>query len=151
MILAHRAIAFRLAIYASISSVLGGFLGYYIGYSLFETVGQWIVETYHMQDALVKFQDDFSKYGFWIIALKGLTPIPFKLVTIASGIARFDLVQFTIAATIARTFRFTLLSSLLWWLGPIAKPLLEKHMKWVMVLTMLGIVLGFVIVKYIYH
>ena len=151
MILAHRAIAFRLALYTTISSVLGGFLGYYIGYALFDTVGQWIVETYNLHSALLKFQDDFAKYGFWIIALKGLTPIPFKLVTIASGIARFNLLEFTAAAVIARAFRFTLLSFLLWWLGPMAKPFLEKHMKWVMVLTMLGIVLGFIIVKYIYH
>lgn len=151
MILAHRAIAFRLALYTTISSVLGGFLGYYIGYALFDTVGQWIVETYNLHSALLKFQDDFAKYGFWIIALKGLTPIPFKLVTIASGIARFNLLEFTAAAIIARGFRFTLLSFLLWWLGPMAKPFLEKHMKWVMVLTMLGIVLGFIIVKYIYH
>jgi membrane protein YqaA with SNARE-associated domain len=150
MILAHRAIAFRLALFATIASVLGGFVGYYIGYALFSTVGQWIVEKYGLHNALLNFQNDFAQYGFWIIAVKGLIPIPFKIVTIASGIAQFNLIEFTIASIIARASRFTLLSYLLWRVGPVAKPFLEKHMKWVMILTMCGIVLGFVIVKYIY-
>ncbi|MDP2193452.1 MAG: YqaA family protein [Alphaproteobacteria bacterium] len=150
MVLSNRKIAFRLALCCTVSSVIGGLLGYYIGYAFFETIGQWIVATYHMESALLKFQADFANYGFWIIALKGLTPIPFKLVTIASGIAKFDLFQFTVASLIARSFRFYMLCSLLWWAGPMLKPFIESKMKWVMGLTMVGIVLGFIIVKFIY-
>lgn len=150
MILTHREIAFRLAFFATVSSVLGGFLGYYIGFALFESIGTWVIETYHLQSAMAKFQIDFAQYGFWVIALKGLTPIPFKLVTIASGVAKFDLLQFTLASIIARAFRFYMLAGILWKFGPMAKPFIEKHMKWVVILTLLVLVLGFFIVKFIY-
>ena len=100
MLLANRSLAWRLAFLGVLTSVLGGFLGYAIGYYLYGTIGEWIINTYHLSDAFAKFQHGFEEWGFWIIALKGLTPIPYKLVTIASGVARFDLVSFTIASSL---------------------------------------------------
>jgi membrane protein YqaA with SNARE-associated domain len=148
--MSNRRIVFRLALYLTIFSVVGGFLGYAIGYFLFNTIGQWIIETYHLQSAMNKFQEDFATYGFWIIALKGLTPIPYKLVTIASGVAHFDLLSFTLASVIARGFRFFLLATLLWFFGPLAKPYIEKYLGTVMTIILAGIVLGFIAVKMIY-
>lgn len=147
MVLANRTLAWRLALGATISSVVGGMLGYAIGYYLFATIGQWIIETYGLHQMFERFHTDFQTYGFWIIALKGLTPIPFKLVTIASGVAHFDIIQFLIASTIARSFRFYLLAAVLYFFGPIAKQYIEKYLT-VALLVSLGIIVGgFIILK----
>ncbi len=147
MVLANRALAWRLALGATISSVIGGILGYAIGYYLFATIGLWIIETYGLHQMFERFHTEFQTYGFWIIALKGLTPIPFKLVTIASGVAHFNITQFLIASTIARAFRFYLLSALLYFFGPIAKQYIEKYLN-VALLVSLGIIIGgFIILK----
>ena len=149
MVLANRLLAWRLAFWATIASVIGGMLGYAIGYYLFATLGQWIIETYNLHNAFYKFQTDFQTYGFLIIMLKGLTPIPYKLVTIASGVAKFDLVQFLGASIIARSFRFYLLSAMLYFFGPLAKKYIEKYLT-LALLSSLGIVIiGFAIVKYL--
>ncbi|MBP9753245.1 MAG: DedA family protein [Proteobacteria bacterium] len=149
--ISNRKIVFKLALYLTIFSVVGGFLGYAIGYYLFSTMGSWIIESYNLQSAMDKFQADFAVYGFWIIALKGLTPIPYKLVTIASGVAQFDLLQFTIASIIARGFRFFLLASLLWFFGPMAKPYIEKYLGTVMTIILGTIILGFLALKLYYN
>jgi membrane protein YqaA with SNARE-associated domain len=147
---ANRKILFRLAFALTICSVIGGFLGYAIGHFLFNSIGEWIIETYHLQNALQQFKADFAEWGFWIIVLKGLTPIPYKLVTIASGIVQFDLWTFAWASLITRGFRFFLLATLLWFFGPVAKPYIEKHLGLALALILGGIVLGFIIVKIIY-
>ncbi len=147
MILANRLLAWRLAFWATISSVAGGMLGYAIGFYLFASFGQWIIDTYHMQGTFERFQVDFQNYGFWIIVLKGLTPIPYKLVTIASGVAKFDLMQFFTASIIARAFRFYLLSALLYFFGPIAKKYIEKYLTLALLVSLAIILVGFAIVK----
>lgn len=147
MILANRLLAWRLAFFATIASVIGGLLGYAIGYYLFTTIGQWIIETYSLHSAFERFQADFQTYGFWIIALKGLTPIPFKLVTIASGAAKFDMLQFITASIIARAFRFYLLAATLYFFGPLAKQYIEKYLTLALLISLGIIMLGFIIVK----
>lgn len=147
MVLANRLLAWKFAFWATFYSVVGGILGYTIGFYLFESFGQWIIDTYQMQGAFERFQNDFQNYGFWIIALKGLTPIPYKLVTIASGVARFDLTQFITASIIARGFRFYLLSALLYFFGPIAKQYIEKYLTLALLASLAIILVGFVIVK----
>ena len=78
----------------TIASVLGGFVGYAIGYFLFDAIGRPVLEFYHAMDKYEALKAAFAQWGAWIIILKGLTPIPFKLVTIASGVAQFDLLAF---------------------------------------------------------
>lgn len=147
MILADRAKAWWLATICTISSVLGGLIGYAIGYFLFESAGEWIIQTYHLQDAFTRFQTDFQNWGFWIIALKGLTPIPFKLVTIASGVAGLNLTQFVLASLIARAFRFFLLAGLLWYFGDWARPFIERYLPWILGGLLVSLIAGFVAVK----
>src|SRR5436309_7606302 len=77
MVLANRAKAFRIAVVCTVCSVLGGLLGYAIGFYFFETVGAWLVETYGLQDGLATFRAGFERWGIWIILIKGLTPIPY--------------------------------------------------------------------------
>ncbi len=137
----------RYAFYCTVFSVLGGFLGYAIGYYLYNSIGIWLIETYGMQDAMQRFNNEFHNWGFWIIALKGLTPIPYKLVTIASGIAHFDILKFTLASIIARAIRFYMLAVIMWYFGPMAKPLIEKHMNWALLAIFVTIILGFFVIK----
>ena len=147
MVLADRAKAWWLATLCTISSVLGGLVGYAIGYFLFETVGEWIIQTYHLQGSFEHFQTEFQAWGFWLIVLKGLTPIPFKLVTIASGVAGLTLSQFILASLIARSFRFYLLAGLLWFFGDWARIFIERYLPWVLCAILASLVLGFIAVK----
>lgn len=151
MIIANRALAWSLAFWCTLTSVLGGFLGYLIGYYFFLTFGQWIIQTYGLEQAMIVFQQSFAHYGFWVIVAKGLTPIPYKLVTIASGMAHFNIFEFTVASIIARGFRFYLLSALLWKFGPWARLWIEKYLTLFLTISLTIIVMGFFIIKYIYR
>lgn len=147
MILSNRAKAWWLAFSCTMTSVLGGFIGYAIGYFLFETAGEWIVQTYHLESTFARFQLDFQTWGFWIIVFKGLTPIPFKLVTIASGVAGLNLTQFVLASLIARSFRFFLLAGLLWYFGDWARAFIERYLTAVLFGMFALLIAGFFIVK----
>ncbi len=147
MVIADRAKAFVLAAICSLSSVLGGILGYAIGFFFMSTLGQWVIDTYGLEQAFTSFQSTFQTYGFWIIALKGLTPIPYKLVTIASGASQLNLAMFILASVISRTFRFMMLAGIVWYFGEDAKKLFEKHFKLFTITSILVIVVGFFILK----
>ena len=137
-------------IVATVTSVLGGYLGYYIGFSLFETWGHVILQTYGLEQSFANFQLSFQKWGFWLICVKGLTPIPYKIVTIASGVAKIDLLTFTFASLLARGFRFFYVSWLLWKFGPKVKVLLERHLTIMVIGTCVFLVLGFLVLKWIW-
>jgi membrane protein YqaA with SNARE-associated domain len=147
MILANRTKAWRLAFICTAFSVLGGVLGYAIGYFLFGTIGEWIIQTYQYQDSFKGFQETFRIWGFWIIVLKGLTPIPFKLVTIASGVAGLNFFTFMVASIIARSFRFFLVAGLLHYCGDWARQFIEKYLPWVFGGMLFILIGGFVAVK----
>jgi len=128
MMLARPRSAWRLAAIATISSVAGGLLGYAIGYYGFDLIGRPILEFYHVMGSYEVLKTGFAKWGAWIIIIKGLTPIPYKLVTIASGVAHFDLVTFIFASIISRSIRFFLLAGLAWWFGPTVRDFIEKRL-----------------------
>jgi len=150
MVLANRAKAFTIAAVCTVSSVLGGLLGYAIGYYFFETLGEWVVRTYHMQAGLNAFRDGFDRYGIWIILIKGLTPIPYKLVTIASGAAHFDLFTFVWASIVTRGARFFLVSALLWKFGEPIRAFVEKRLTLLTWLFLIALVGGFVAFRYLF-
>jgi membrane protein YqaA with SNARE-associated domain len=150
MILANRRKAFTIALVCTICSVLGGLLGYAIGFYFFETIGAWVVKTYGLQAALEKFRDEFAHYGIWVILIKGLTPIPYKLVTIASGAAHFDLFTFVWASIVTRGVRFFLVAALLWKFGEPIRAFIEKRLTLVMWLFLIALVGGFVAVKFLF-
>jgi membrane protein YqaA with SNARE-associated domain len=112
MILARPPRAWLLAGITTIGSVAGALLGYWIGAALLDQVAMPVVRFYHAEGAYRSFVAIYARYGFWAILFKGLTPIPFKLVTIASGAAHFDLVSFIIACVITRGGRFFLVEAL---------------------------------------
>ncbi len=149
MILARVEDAWKLAFICTLSSVVGGILGYYIGYALYESIGEWIIDTYHLQNAFDKFQHSFNKYGFWIIALKGLTPIPYKVVTIFSGVTEVDMGIFLGASIVARGFRFYMVAAVLKYCGPQIRDIIEKNLTLVSLLILGAIIGGFIILAYI--
>jgi membrane protein YqaA with SNARE-associated domain len=149
MVLADRRRAWRIAGVCLIASVLGGMLGYYIGYALLESVGQWIVSLYGMQDGLGQFQDWYQRYGLWVILIKGMTPIPYKIVTIASGIAHFSLPIFIVASIVTRGIRFYLVAGLLYWFGEPIRAFIERRLTLVTTVFVVALVGGFVVIKYV--
>jgi membrane protein YqaA with SNARE-associated domain len=150
MVLANRTKAFRIALVCTICSVLGGLLGYAIGYSFFETIGAWLVKTYGLQAGLDQFRASFAKYGTWVILVKGLTPIPYKLVTIASGAAHFDLFTFVWASIVTRGVRFFAVSALLWKYGEPIRAFIERRLTLVTWLFLIALVGGFIVVRYLF-
>jgi len=149
MVLANRRKAFTIATVCTICSVLGGLLGYAIGFYFFETMGAWVVKTYGLQGGLDKFRQGFEQYGIWIILIKGLTPIPYKLVTIASGAAHFDLFTFVWASIVTRGIRFFAVSALLWKFGEPIRAFIEKRLALVTWLFLIALVGGFVAFRYL--
>ena len=150
MVLANRAKAFIIATVCTITSVLGGLLGYAIGYYFFETIGEWVVRTYGLQSGLDAFRAGFEQYGIWIILIKGLTPIPYKLVTIASGAAHFDLFTFVWASIVTRGARFFLVAALLWKFGEPIRTFVEERLTLLTWLFLIALIGGFVAFRYMF-
>jgi membrane protein YqaA with SNARE-associated domain len=150
MVLANRRKAFVIAAVCTVCSVVGGLLGYAIGFYFFETIGAWVVKTYGLQSGLDKFRQGFDQYGIWIILIKGLTPIPYKLVTIASGAAHFDLFTFVWASIVTRGIRFFAVSALLWKFGEPIRAFIEKRLTLLTWLFLIALVGGFVAFRYLF-
>ena len=150
MVLEQRDKAWRIAAVCTIASVLGGAFGYAIGYYLFAAVGQGIIDFYGLQHSFDAFKAAFAKYGFLIILVKGLTPIPYKLVTIASGVSGYDFWLFMLASLITRGGRFFAVTALLWAYGPPIRIFLERYLTLITTAVLVVIVLGFVIFKYLW-
>lgn len=131
MMLAARQRAFRYAAVATLSSVAGGFLGYAIGDFLFATVGHWIVVHLASQAGFDQVRGQFARWGFWLIVIKGLTPIPYKIVTIFCGFMHYDLALFALASLLARALRFVPEAILLHHYGDHVRGFIERRLIWV--------------------
>ena len=149
MVLAQPRRAWEFAAIATAASIVGGLAGYAIGYFLYETLGQWIIHVYGLGDKFDEFQRTWNEWGVWIILIKGLTPIPYKLVTIASGLVKFNLGAFIIASIITRGARFFLLAALLRQFGEPIREFIEKRLTLVTTGFAGVIVLGFVALHYL--
>lgn len=139
--------AYRYALVCTITSVIGGLLGYLIGAVLYDTIGHWVIETYGYGDKIEALREAYRDYGVWIILLKGLTPIPYKVVTIAAGIAYFNLPMFIILSVITRGARFFVLAFLLNRYGAQARAIIEKRLGFWLVISAAIVIIGFVIVS----
>ncbi len=147
--LANRHRVWTYAAIATIASVLGGMAGYAIGYFLYDTVGQAILDIYGMQEKFATFTQWYNDNGAAIVLFAGITPFPYKVITIASGVTGLDLLTFTAASVVARGLRFTLLAALLWWFGPAARRILERYLGWITLAFGLLLVGGFLLLKYL--
>lgn len=148
MVLARRERAWHLAAICTLFSVIGGALGYFIGYALFDVLAEPILHAYHYQDAFAAFQATYQKWGLWVILVKGLTPIPYKIVTIASGAARFDFLLFMLASAATRGVRFFLVAGLLRLYGAPIQDFIERRLSLVTSGVLVAIIGGFVALKY---
>ena len=104
--------AYRLALICTVASVLGGVLGYFIGYALYEQLAMPVIRFYHYEAAAEAFKAKFNEWGLWVILIKGLTPIPYKIVTITSGAVGFNFLVFVAASVVTRGARFFLIAFL---------------------------------------
>ncbi|MDE1974537.1 MAG: DedA family protein [Hyphomicrobiales bacterium] len=146
MALARPDRAWTLAAVCTIGSVVGGVLGYFIGAALYDTVGQWLIHLYGYGGKVEAFRAAYAQYGSLIILLKGLTPIPYKIVTITSGFAGYNLGLFILFSFITRGARFFIEAFLLNRYGERARGIIEKRLGLWTGLAAVAIVVGFIVV-----
>ena len=149
MVLAMPGKAWKIAGVATVSSVLGGYFGYAIGVFFFDLIARPILSFYGYMHEFDVFKDYYHQWGAWIVFGAGITPFPYKVITIASGVVRLDLVTFTVASVIARGMRFYLVAWLLKKYGAPMKVFIEKNLGILSVLFLVLLIGGFVIIKYI--
>ncbi len=150
MVLAKREKAWVYATIATVTSVLGGLLGYAIGYFLYDSVGLPILKFYGREGALDGFIQFVHEWGVPAVILKGMTPIPYKVVTIAAGVAKMNLPAFIGASIIARAMRFYLVAGLLYFFGEPIRIFIEKHLTLVTTVFVAVLIGGFVALRYLF-
>ena len=151
MVLAARSKAWRIAGVCTIASVVGGFAGYAIGALLLDRVGRPILEFYGVMDSFTALMRLYQDWGLWIILIKGLTPIPYKVVTIASGAFGFDLATFAIASLVTRGARFFLVAALLWRFGPPIRDFIERYLGLLSFVFLAALIAGFVAIGWLFR
>lgn len=149
MVLAAPHKAWKYALVCTVASVLGGVAGYGIGYFLFDSYGQPILDFYGMMDKFDTFKGSYNEWGAWIVAGAGMTPFPYKVITITSGVTQLNFAVFMIASVLARGARFFLVAGLLWKFGPPIRDFVEKYLGWVTAAAFSLLVGGFVVAKYL--
>lgn len=149
MVIARRARAFFYAALATVSSVIGGMAGYAIGYFVFEAIGVPILNFYGKADDFAGFTQMFNEYGVWILIIKGMTPIPYKILTIAAGVAHMDFVAFILASIVARAMRFFIVATLLFFFGEPVRKFVEERLTLVTTIFVVLLIGGFVAVKFL--
>lgn len=149
MALANRAKAWFYAAVATVASVLGGLFGYAIGFFLFDTLGAYIIDLYGLTEKFNRFAGSYNENGAAIVFFFGLTPFPYKVVTIASGVTQLNLAVFILASVVARGLRFFAVCALLYWFGPPVKAWIERYLPWVTVAFGILLVGGFLAIKYL--
>ena len=147
MALARPKRAWRLALICTIGSVCGGALGYLIGYAVFNQLALPVLEFYGYGAKFAAFQAMYAQWGLWVILVKGLTPIPYKIVTIASGAAKFNFWMFMAASAATRGARFFLVATLLHFWGDKVKDFIERRLTLVTTGVAVGVVGGFVVLR----
>jgi membrane protein YqaA with SNARE-associated domain len=149
MVLSRRENAWWYATIATVASVFGGLLGYAIGYYFYDAVGLPILRFYGREHALDTFIEFVHTYGVPAVIIKGMTPIPFKVVTIAAGVAKMDLAAFIGASIVARAMRFYLVAALLYFFGDPIREFIERRLALVTTVFVVLLVGGFVAIRYL--
>jgi len=149
MVMAERAKAWYFAMVATTGSVLGGVFGYLIGYFLFETVGKSMLEFYGYSDKFATFASQYNDYGAWIVFVFGVTPFPYKVITIASGATHLNIFMFMLASVASRGLRFFAVAALLYWFGPPIREFIEKRLGLVFTVFVVLLFGGFIAIKYL--
>ncbi len=149
MIIAAPRRAFLIAGVALVSSVLGGMLGYFIGWGAFETIGKPVLEFYGKDAYFEEFSTKYNEWGAWAVLIAGVTPFPYKVITILSGVTGLNFWVFMLASVVARGLRFFIVAALLWKFGTPIRDFIEKRLGLVFTAFMILLIGGFVAVKYL--
>ena len=149
MILARPNRAWLIAGVALVTSVLGGIFGYAIGALFYETLGQPILEALGKGDAMTAFNTRFNEFGFWPVLIAGITPFPYKVITIMSGWTGMPLGVFIVTSIIARGLRFFIVAALLWKFGAPIRDFIEKRLGLLFTLFVIMLVAGFYGVRFL--
>jgi membrane protein YqaA with SNARE-associated domain len=150
MALARPDKAYFFATICTLSSVAGGMLGYAIGYFLYESVGLWLMHLYGYGGKIEAFRQAYVEWGTWIILLKGLTPIPYKIVTIASGFTGYPFIPFVLLSIVARGMRFFLVAFLIHRYGPQARAIIEERLGFWVTISSVTLLVGIVAAVYLF-
>ena len=149
MIIAQPRRAFEIAALCTVSSVLGGLAGYWIGAASFETIGRPILESLGKVEAMEAFNERFNDFGFWPVLIAGVTPFPYKVITIMSGWTGLPLGTFIVTSIVARGMRFFLVAGLLWKFGEPIRDFIEKRLGLMFILFVALLAAGFYVVKFL--
>ena len=149
MIIAKRTKAFIYAFICTISSVLGGLFGYLIGFALFNSIGIALINLYGMTEYITNLKEYYNNYGIWFVLIAGFTPIPFKIITITSGLFQLNLIIFILCSLIARGCRFYLISGLLYLFGETIKKFIDRYFNFLTILFVILLIGGVLILNYL--
>jgi membrane protein YqaA with SNARE-associated domain len=141
--------SFRFALVCAVGSVLGGVIGYGIGLWGYEMIGQPIVRAYHGEEVMQKIKLWYDEYGFWGNLAAAITPIPYKVFTIASGVFKFEFLSFLAASLIGRSVRFFAVGGLIYFVGPHVKVFIDKYFEWVALVATGLLIGGFIALRYL--
>ncbi len=142
--------SFKYALVCSVGSVLGGCLGYLIGWQFMAGIGEKIIALYGLTQKVEYIKDLYTNYDAWAIGIAGFTPIPYKVFTISAGAFNINFSVFIIASTISRSARFFLVGSFIYIFGPRIQTFIDKYFNILAVAFMVLLVAGFVIIKYLF-
>ncbi len=142
--------AWSFATLCTVTSVAGGVLGWVIGAYLYDTIGHWLIQMYGYGDKVEAFREAYARWGTWIILLKGVTPIPYKIVTITSGFAGYNLWLFIIFSFVARGMRFYLTAFLLNRYGARAREIIEKRLTFWFTVSLAVLIVGIIAALYLF-
>jgi membrane protein YqaA with SNARE-associated domain len=140
--------SFNFALISSAGSVLGGLLGYLIGYSFMSTVGMPIIDFYDLTSQFQRIQSIYKEYDAWAIAIAGFTPIPYKVFTITAGAFHINIFVFTVVSLISRAARFFIISTLIYYFGEKIQAFIEKYFNILSIVFVLALLGGFLLIKY---
>ncbi|MDX1581018.1 MAG: YqaA family protein, partial [Alphaproteobacteria bacterium] len=149
MILAARQNAWKIAGISTIASVAGGLAGYALGFFLWDVVGQPLIDFYGYAEKFGEFREGFGEYGALAVFVFGLTPFPYKVITLTSGFVQLDLLAFVVASVLSRGLRFYLEAALLWKFGEPIRTFIEKRLELLSLVFAVLLVLGFVAIRYL--
>jgi membrane protein YqaA with SNARE-associated domain len=149
MILARPSRAWLIALVATVASVAGGMLGYGIGYFFYESIGEPILSSLGKADSMAAFNEKFNGVGFWAVLIAGVTPFPYKVITIMSGWTAMPLATFVVTSIIARSLRFFIVAGLLRTFGSPVRDFIEKRLGLVFTAFVVLLIGGFYVVRYL--
>lgn len=140
----------RFALVCTAGSLIGGAIGYGIGFYGYEAIGKPIINMYHGQPVMDRVSGLYEQYGFWGVLFAAVTPIPYKVFTISSGFFKFDFPQFMVASIIGRSLRFYIVAGLIWKFGPPIKSFIDRYFNVLTIVFMVLLAGGFLVLKFVF-